>query len=163
MFEFPSFVEFNEVHSFLVHFPIALFLVVPLIIILGLLKKENYIHYFYTALLILVFASVAIFLASASGEASAEKFTLSKKAAEAVQKHKDFAGICKGIFLGITLLYALYLLIPALLRKQLSKKIHTAINILVLMLYLPSIIMILQLATTGTKLISEFKIFDMLK
>lgn len=163
MFELPSVSDLNGIHSFIVHFPIALFLSVPFIILIGIVKKQNYIYFYYTALMLLVVACLMIFAASVSGETEALKFSMSKKAAELLDRHKEYASICKGIFVGITLIYSLYLIIPALLKKQLSKKIHTAINIVLLMLYIPSGIMILQLAFTGSRLISEYKIFDMLK
>lgn len=158
MLELPSIPNWLSMHPFLVHFPIAVLLVVPIIIIIGVILKKNSKYWFYTANVLMGIGLLAVILAIASGEASADMIKASKEVTEIIEKHKETGETVRNVFAGLTILYTLIQVVPVLIKKNISVQLNRIVNICFLVLYLVCCIGLLNSAQLGGRLVHEFGI-----
>ncbi len=103
-------------HPLVVHFPIALLLVAPLFIVLGLAPRVG--RYFRpAALALLILGTTAAYVAAEAGEAAAALVTQTAAIAPVLHEHAELAERVELLFTLVTAAYAAVLLVPPLLRK----------------------------------------------
>ena len=72
MIQMPPIPSWEGLHPLVIHFPIVLLLVAPLLVLVGaLLKPEKGRQVLYVALALLIAGTLSTFLATATGEAAA--------------------------------------------------------------------------------------------
>ena len=163
MLEIPSIPSWSSMHPLLVHFPIALLLVAPAFILIGIILKKNSKYYFYSASILMTMGLLAILIAIASGEASADLAIIPKEAENLVEKHKLLSETVRNVFAGLTLLYVLIQVVPVLIKKNLSVQLNRIVNTCFLILYMICCIGLLNVAEMGGRLVHEFGISGFVK
>ncbi len=158
MLEIPNIPNWSSMHPFLVHFPIAILLVVPIIITIGIILKKNSKYWFYSASALMIIGLLSIILAIASGEASADLTIIPKAASDIVEKHKTTSVTVRNVFAGLTLLYVLIQMVPVLVKKTLSVQLNRIVNLCFLVLYLICCIGLFNVASMGARLVHEYGI-----
>ena len=107
--EFPPIPSWEAAHPLVVHFPIALLLVVPLFAVAGLLRWEAGRGFRLTALILMALGTFAAALAVSSGEA-AETFARGASGTSRVMhEHESQALSARVYFVLLTVSYALLL------------------------------------------------------
>lgn len=97
----------SHVHPLIVHFPIALLLVAPLLVALGLCLPGLRPGLHIAALVLLVLGSLGALLAWASGEAAASLAQRTPELRAALDRHEQFAQFGTLLFGLLTLLFTL--------------------------------------------------------
>jgi uncharacterized membrane protein len=107
----------SHIHPLIVHFPIALLITAPLLVLLGLLWPSQRAGVHCAALVLLVLGTLGALLAWASGEAAAPWAQRTPELRAVLPRHEQSGQVTVLLFAGLTLLFALLWLWP-LVRKQ---------------------------------------------
>ena len=126
--------EWNHLHPAIVHFPIALLLTAPLLVLAGLFWPSQRKGIHAAALLLLVLGSGGAVLALFTGQA-AEPFA--RRTAElraAVNLHEELAQTAARLFVILTMAFAVLWAVPLLRKRPLPAKLEAALMVLWLLL-----------------------------
>ena len=164
MFELPPMQNWDAMHPLIIHIPIGLLLFVPIIIMLGLVAKQNKDTYYLIGFIILVAGSIGLLLAIASGEAAANVADTSIGNSKAIlEEHEELAETTRNVYLILTLLYAAFLFLPKVIGKVLSDKVKLLGNIAFAVIFCIGIIFVVNTAHYGGVLVHEFGIKSKIK
>lgn len=156
MIEFPSIPAWGEFHPLLVHFPIALLLVAPLFILIGMFIKKNARYFNYSALILMGLGFLSLVIAIASGEASADLVPIPKNAAALVEKHKELSETARNIYAGLIIIYFLIITVPIMIKKELSSNLNKIIAIFYIVIYMGCSIVLVNSAASGGELVHTY-------
>ena len=152
----PPMPAWSTLHPLIVHFPIALLVVVPLFVVIGMFAKaERGRSFLITALILMALGTVSTFVATSTGEAAKEPAE-SKPGVEAVlEQHEDLAETTQVAFSALTLIYAAILFAPRLLPRPLPPRVAMALPIAFLALYSAGLLLLMNTAHQGGRLVHE--------
>lgn len=157
MFTPPAIPAWHAVHTQVVHFPIALLLVAPLLVLLGLLLRPESARGFQrAALLLMLLGTAAAFVAVASGAAAADKVDAKGPIEHVLETHEELAETARNVFAGLTAAYAALLFLPGLLKKDLSRGTGAALTVVFLAAYGAGALILVNAAHNGGRLVHEF-------
>ena len=92
MIQFPPIPSWDALHPLIIHFPIALLLVVPLLIVVGALRPpERGRTILYVSLGLMIAGTLATFLAVASGEAAGRIVERTPQIDAVLERHEELA------------------------------------------------------------------------
>lgn len=108
MLELIKLPSWEGLHPLVVHFPIGLLVVLPILIVLSIFIKE-YNQCFTTAsLIILILGTVGTMFAVATGLAAMDVARITPEAKEILEKHESLAAICRNLYMSFTVFYAIF-------------------------------------------------------
>src|SRR5450759_432115 len=116
----PPWPGWDGLHPLVIHFPIALLLTAPVFVLLAMILPKRGASFGLSALVMLVLGTAAAFVAVETGEAAAELATRSEAINAAIESHASLAETTRDLFAGLTMLYALILVVPLVLKKPVS-------------------------------------------
>ena len=156
MIGLPPIPTFDGLHPLIVHFPIALLLVAPLLIVVGLLldpvKGRPWLS---AALLLLALGTVATWVSVASGEAAGEMAERAPGVATVLEQHESLAETTRIVFTVLTLAFAAMVTAPRLLRRPLPRAPYTTVMVLFLVAYGAGAALLANTAHQGGRLVHE--------
>jgi len=157
----PPLPPWEGLHPLIVHFPLALLLVAPLFVLLGLLPKVGG-GFKWAALLLLVLGTVGAYVAVEAGEAAAELVIRTPEIAKVLSRHQELAETVEVVFTIVTAVYAVVLVVPAvlkktkLLKKDLPRAIPVVAQLVVLVALLLCGLVLANAGELGGRLVHEF-------
>ena len=156
MLNLPLLPAWNGLHPLIVHFPIALLLVAPLFVILGIvispLKGRPFL---VSALVLMALGTVSIFVAVETGEAASELVSSTSAIRTGLRQHQDLAETTQVLFALLTLVFAALLYGPRLLRQELGRQVSVALLAAYLLLYATGGLFLVNTAHRGARLVHE--------
>lgn len=155
MIEFPPIPSWDGLHPLIIHFPIALLLIVPIFIALGILLRRTGRTFSVAALLLMVMGTAALFVAIGTGEAAGELADRTPQVMEVLQHHEELAELARSVFVGLTVIYAVILFLPSIFSKRLSRGPVLALQGVFLLLYLAGSVVLINTAHNGGRLVHE--------
>lgn len=155
MFGFPPIPSWDGLHPLIVHFPIALLLVAPLLVVFGVLG-EKHRGLLWAALLLMVLGTVATYVAVPTGEASAELAERSGAISAVVEHHEELAETTRTLFTVLTLVFGVLLAAPIFLRREMPRLVALAVYLPFLAFYLVGSLVLVNTAHQGGRLVHEF-------
>jgi len=114
----PPLPSWEGLHPLVVHFPIALLLVVPFFVLLGLVPKFG-CGFGKAALLLAILGTGGAWVSVASGEAAASIAVRTPDMAPVLARHAELAETARLLFTIVTLAHAAFLVLPAMLKRTL--------------------------------------------
>jgi uncharacterized membrane protein len=145
----------NHIHPALVHFPIALLTVAPLLVLVGLLWPAQRRGMHTSAMILLVFGLGGLFLALASGDA-VERFAKATPALLAgVREHELLAQKTTLIFGLLVLTFLVLWGLPLLRRRELPRNLERGLLMLWLLLSLGGVLVLAQTGHAGGHLVHD--------
>jgi len=162
MFKIPAIPQWDALHPLLVHFPIALLLVVPLLIFLGLVWKKQRQCFFTTGLILMILGTIAVFFAVSTGEAAGELAERSAEMSPVLKRHNELAHLTQTIFTILTIVYAGILFLPSLLKKEIKPVLKMVMIIVFLIVYLLCSLVLANTADHGGRLVHQFGVHTLL-
>jgi uncharacterized membrane protein len=158
----PPWPGWDGLHPLIIHFPIALLLVAPVFVVLAIVRPRHAGSFGISALVLLALGTAAAFVAVSTGEAAAELATKTDVINAAIERHASLAETARNIFAGITLLYALLLALPIVVKKLSSRGWVAVANIVALCLVLAGGLVIANAAHQGGLLVHKYGVQAML-
>jgi uncharacterized membrane protein len=157
MIDLPQIPSWNALHPLIVHFPIALLFVAPLFVILGIvvgpLKGRAFL---VSALILMALGTASIFVALETGEGASELVRSTSAGREVLRQHQDLAETTQVLFTLLTVVLAVLLCAPRLLRRQLGLQVTVALLAVFLLLYITGVLFLVKTAHRGARLVHEF-------
>jgi uncharacterized membrane protein len=154
--EFPPIPTWDGLHPLIIHFPIGLLLVAPLLILAGALFRKRGKGLLVAALMLMVLGTAAAYVAVGTGEAAAELAERSPELNPVLQHHEHLAERTRLVFTVLTVLFAMILLAPVLLRREISRPVSLAVFAVFLLLYAGGAVLLANTAHNGGRLVHEF-------
>jgi uncharacterized membrane protein len=145
----------NHLHPAIVHFPIALLTVAPLLVLVGLVWPAQRRGIHASAMLLLVLGLGGLFLALASGDA-VERFAKATPALLAgVREHELLAQKTTLVFGLLVLTFAMLWGLPLLRRRELARNLERGLLMLWLLLSLGGVLILAQTGHAGGHLVHD--------
>jgi uncharacterized membrane protein len=151
----PPLPSWDGLHPLIVHFPIALLLVAPLFIVLGIVLRRGGL-FLWAALLLMAIGSTATFFAVSTGEAAGKLAERTPEINAVLEHHEKLAESTRGVFTVLTLVFAVIVLAPAAFRRLREGRVFpTVLPLLFLLLYGVGLVLLANTAHNGGRLVHE--------
>jgi len=152
---FPSIPGWDGIHPALVHFPIALLLAVPLLLVVSLFARKSWCAWAGAAWVVMVLGAAAAWLAVGSGHAAGQLVDKTDDLARAIARHEALGVLTRNLFTALALLFAAILLLPAVIRRPLPAPIRISLHAAFLALFLAGTTVLVNAANQGGHLVHE--------
>ncbi len=133
MFELP---QWSDLHPLVVHFPIALLLVVPIFLVLTLFNRTTAWAFSLSAFILMVIGTVGAVIAVQTGGAADDAMKFSEAVEVIVERHEHLAETVQVVFILLTVAFGLLLFLPAILHRTVPRGAWLALNGVFLVAYL---------------------------
>ena len=155
----PPLPNWTELHPLVVHFPIALLLVAPLFIVVGIIgNAQKGRPFLVAALLLMVLGTGGIFLAGATGEAAGEVAHHTASLNAVLDRHEELAEATRMVFSVLTAVFASLLFLPRLFKIEATGPLARILPLAFLLLYTAGAVLLVNTAHHGGRLVHELGI-----
>ncbi len=162
MFQIPPVPSWDGLHPLIIHFPIVLLLVAPVLIVIGaLLKPEKGGVLLWTSLLMMVIGTATVFLAVETGEAAGKLAERTPEINAVLEHHEELAERTRIAFSILTIIFAAILVIPKLVRRGPSRMVTTVLPLVFVVLYGVGTLLLVNTAHNGGRLVHELGVTAM--
>lgn len=145
----------NHLHPAIVHFPIALLTVAPLLVLLGLVWPAQRKGIHAAALILLGVGSVAAVVALSTGEAAEMFARRTPELRAAVERHEALAQTTTALFGMLTLAFGVMWGVPLLRKKPLPGKVEAGLVAVWLILALAGVITLGRAGHEGGRMVHD--------
>ena len=157
MFELPPIPAWDSLHPLVIHMPIGLLLVVPLLILLGaLLSPSRGRPFLMVGLLLMFLGTASIYVAVETGEAAGKLVERTPDISAVLQHHQQLAERTQFIFSTLTVTFAIILIVPHVLHRNSTRAFSTVAPLVFLVFYLAGAVVLANTAHNGGRLVHEF-------
>lgn len=155
MFSIPKLPGWDGLHPLVVHFPIALLFVVPVLLLIGLIWKNQARCYLIAALVIMFLGTISAYFASMTGDRAGELAQRTPQITAMIEEHNELAETTRAVFTILTVLYSALLFLPKILKKELTPRLFIICNIIFLILYFLGMLILTNTGFLGGRLVHE--------
>ncbi len=159
---FPPIPAWDGMHPLVVHFPVALLLVAPLLVLLGLIFFKNRVPYWVSAWALMVLGTIGAFVAVSTGEAGAQLVDRTPEISKTLEQHQNLAETTRTVFTILTAVFAALLFAPIVNRKEFGKAIVRIVGAVFLIGYLGGMLLLVNTAHAGGTMVHEYGVRAML-
>lgn len=153
---FPPIPSWDGLHPIIIHFPIALLLVVPVIILIGIFAAKGRQSFLVSAFILMLLGTIATFIAVSTGGAAGELAEHVNNVDPVLEQHEELAETTRTVFSALTLIFGLMVFAPILFRKELSRMVVIPLNLAFLVFYSAGALLLMNTAHQGGRLVHEF-------
>jgi uncharacterized membrane protein len=147
--------SWNSIHPLIVHFPIALLLVAPVLVLIGLFTQQLR-AFLFAGLVVMALGTVGAWVAVGSGEAAGEAAERAPGAESVLERHSDMAETTRTLFTVLTVVYAGVLFGPMALKRQPRSSPELAAFGSFLLIYAAASAYLAQAAHQGGLLVHQY-------
>lgn len=152
----PPIPTWEGLHPVIIHFPIALFIVAPILILLGAFMPNKGRPFLIAAFILMVIGAVATFVAVSTGEAAGELAEKITNAKAVLENHEELGEQTRTIFTALTVVFGMIVFVPMLFKKELGSKFMIPVYLVFLLFYGAGTVVLLNTAHEGGRLVHEF-------
>lgn len=156
--DFPPIPPWEGAHPVVVHFPLALLLVAPVLVVLSLLVPKLRQGIALSALAVMAMGAAGASLAVATGEATGEAVEHTaegKAAADLIERHSEAAETAQVLFIALTTAYGAMLIVPVVRKKEFPRRADLAVHGVFLVLYGGSCVLLGNVGHMGGRIVHE--------
>jgi uncharacterized membrane protein len=153
--------DWSGLHPLVIHFPIALLLVAPILVVLAMVARNNRRPYLVSALVLMALGTLMTYVAVSTGEAAGELAERAGNVEAMIERHEGLAETTQAIFTVVTLVFAALLVVPALLKRKLEGMLFYATYGVFLVAYLAGTAVLANTAHQGGLLVHQAGIHAM--
>ena len=144
----------SGLHPLVVHFPIALLMASPLLIVVALLaRQERKRAFLLSALIVMVLGTAGAWMAVATGEAAGRLAERVPAAESLLERHEEMAESARTIFTVLTLVFATLVAIPWALKREPPRALRLASYGTLLAVYAGALVFLANTAHQGALLV----------
>jgi uncharacterized membrane protein len=154
MTELPPLPSWDGLHPLVVHFPIALLLIAPLFVLLGVALSRGR-PFLWAALLLMVIGTAGTFFAVSTGEAAGKLAERTPQINAVLEHHEQLAERTRAGFAALTAIFAVILLLPAAFRRKAGRLSRVVAPLLFLVFYGAVVVLLVNTAHNGGRLVHE--------
>lgn len=158
----PPIPSWDGLHPLIIHFPIALLLVVPLLVLIGVFLPNKGRSYLIAAFILMLLGTVASFIAVSTGESAGELAERVANVESVLENHEELAETTRTVFSALTVIFGVMLFAPMIFKKDLSSKIVIPLNLAFLIFYGAGVVLLINTAHEGGRLVHEFGVRAMM-
>lgn len=162
MIETPPVPSWDGLHPLIVHFPVALLLVAPLLILLALVVRAHRRGLLLAALVLMAVGTATTWIAVETGEAAGKLADRTPEVNAVLEHHEELAESTRAIFTVLTLVFAGMVLGPVLLRREPGEVVTVALALLFLAVYGAGTLVLSNTAHNGGRLVHELGVRSMM-
>jgi uncharacterized membrane protein len=155
MIELPPLPSWDGLHPLIIHFPVALLLVAPLFVLLGLAVRTHRRAFLLSALLLMILGTTSAWVAVATGEAAGKLADRTPEVNAVIEHHSTLAERTRLAFTVLTLLFAGLLVGPQLLKREPAEAATIVVAALFLAAYGVGALVLANTAHNGGRLVHE--------
>ena len=156
MIQLPPIPGWYELHPLVVHFPIALLLIAPLFVLLGLPTWSPKSRAFLlSAWILMALGTASVFMALQTGKAAEKPAGEAPQVKQVLEQHEELAQTTGVLFLVLIIVFTALLLVPHMLRPELSRTLTTALLLAFLVLSGTGALFLANTAHQGGRLVHE--------
>lgn len=148
--------SWDGLHPLIVHFPIALLLVAPILVVLGMLLPRQSKGLYLAAFLLMALGTIATYIAVSTGEAAGELAERTLGVERVLEAHEGLAETTRLIFTALSVIFAAILFAPSLFKRRFTRKTSVALNVAFLLFYTAGGLVLVNVAHQGGRLVHEF-------
>jgi uncharacterized membrane protein len=145
-----NFPAWNVIHQVIVHIPIILLMVAPILVIVSIgfpsAKRQPFLG---SALTLMVLGTAMAFLAVTTGEAAMRVVASPPDLKVTMEEHRTLAETTTGLFSMLTLGFTALVFAPRLLGRELESRINTVLLTVYLLLYATGALFLIHTALQG--------------
>jgi uncharacterized membrane protein len=153
---FPPLPGWDGLHPIIIHFPIALLLVAPVLVVMSLVFRMHARPFAYAALTLMLLGTVSLYVAVSTGEAAGELAETGGAVEQVLEHHESLAEQTRTIFTVLTLVYLFVVLAPKVAKRALETVPWVVVNVAFLAFYLVGSVYLANTAHAGGRLVHEF-------
>jgi uncharacterized membrane protein len=154
MFELPRLPSWDGLHPLIVHFPIALLLIVPLFVVLGITLRRNR-PFLWAALILMAIGTTATFVAVSTGEAAGRLAERTPEIKAVLEHHEELAETTRVVFAILTVIFAGIVGATAAFRRLQTRAATAVLSIAFLVCYGAGVLLLVNTAHNGGRLVHE--------
>lgn len=154
MIKLPPLPSWDGLHPLVVHFPIALLLVAPLFILLGVVLSRGR-PFLWAALLLMTIGTAGTFFAVSTGEAAGKLAERTPQINAVLEHHENLAERTRAGFAALTAIFAAILVLPALFRRRPRRLLTVVLPLVFLLVYGAGVVLLVNTAHNGGRLVHE--------
>jgi uncharacterized membrane protein len=151
----PPIPPWDALHPIIIHFPIGLLLVAPMPIILGLIWHRQSQGLFFAALALMVLGTISAFIAVATGEAAGQLAPRTPAINPVLERHEELADTTRIVFTVLTAIFAVLVVAPLFLRRELTRLPQAFLHIAFLVFYMGGALVLVNTGHLGGLLVHE--------
>lgn len=148
--------SWDALHPLIIHFPIALLLVAPILVLLGMLLPRQSKGLYIAAFSLMALGTISTYVAVSTGEAAGELAERTAGIDKVLEAHEGLAETTQLIFTALTLIFAAIVFAPSFFRRSLARKSSVALNVAFLLFYTAGALVLINVAHQGGRLVHEF-------
>lgn len=152
----PPMPSFDSLHPLVVHFPVALLLVAPVLVVAGLIPGRSSRGLSMGALGLMAMGTVAAWVSVATGEAAGQMVDRTPGMVDVLSRHAELAELTRNLFTALTAIYGLMTLTPMALHRELRLPANLAVHGAFLLLYAGAATVLANTAHQGGTLVHKY-------
>jgi len=152
----PPVPPWEGLHVLVVHFPIALLLVAPLFVLLATVFPIRAQWASWAAVALLLLGATGTFVAIATGDAAQAVADGSDAMYDVLSEHEELAELTRNVYVVLTAVYALFVLLPAMMKELLIRRYLVPVNFVFLVALGAGSLLLANTAHLGGRLVHEF-------
>ena len=158
----PPIPGWDGLHPLIIHFPIALLLTVPVLLLLALVIPRHTQGLAVAGFALMLMGTIASLVSISTGEAAAELVDQTPALNAVIEQHEELAEQVRIVFIVLTVIFATLLWLPKLMRKPLGKTVWSGSLAVLVLLTMGGNLLIANTAHQGGRLVHEFGVHSIM-
>jgi len=158
----PSLPPASGLHPLVVHFPVALLLIAPLLVVLSMVLKKQRLGLAVGALVLMVLGTTAAFVAVSTGNLAGELAERTPQVSATLERHESLAETTRTVFALLTVMFVAMFGAPLLRRREWSNGLYVALSTVFLVFYAAGTVTLVNTAHLGGQLVHRYGVHAML-
>ena len=148
--------SWTAMHPLVVHFPIALLLVTPLLIVCSVMFPTQRTAFGLSALLLMGVGTLGAAVAVATGNAAGELADRSPQVARVLENHEELAESTRMVFALLTVVFAAIVVAPLVRGRSWPSGVYAVLIGVFLVVYSGGALLLVDTAHQGGRLVHQF-------
>ena len=158
----PSLPPASGLHPLVVHFPVALLLIAPLLVLLSMVLKKQRLGLAVSALVVMAIGTTPAFVAVSTGNLAGELAERTPEVSAVLERHESLAETTRTIFALLTVMFVVLVGAPLLRRREWSNGLYVALSTVFLVFYAAGAVTLVNTAHLGGQLVHRYGVHAML-